>query len=246
MKEAKDETLALLALLPIKPEELVSTILESWNSFLNTKIGEEELRIPQDIELAPQIIGTFLEKIIAHRLSNRFQGVWRAGIGNEKDIHCIQDDKYSMEMKTSTSSDAIFGNRSYAQVVVGSEKKDKKGYFIAINYDAPKGEYLGKIRRISIGWLEHTDWKGQKAASGQQASLTKEAKANKMIVIYVRPSEEVKLEINVHNKQETLLTEIEGMEKIVKGVRKATLDLEAKVKEAETNISKINELKLEK
>lgn len=35
-----------------------------------------------------------------------------------------------------------------------------------------------------MGWLDHSDWVGQKSETGQQASLTKEARKNKLVVLY--------------------------------------------------------------
>jgi hypothetical protein len=35
-----------------------------------------------------------------------------------------------------------------------------------------------------MGWLDHSDWVAQKSETGQQASLTKEAKENEFMVLY--------------------------------------------------------------
>jgi len=37
---------------------------------------------------------------------------------------------------------------------------------------------------IRFGWLEHSDWFGQKSETGQEAFLSQEAKENKLIVLY--------------------------------------------------------------
>ena len=42
--------------------------------------------------------------------------------------------KYSVEIKTSSNKSKIFGNRSYAQKSE-NEKKDKSGYYLAINFE---------------------------------------------------------------------------------------------------------------
>lgn len=180
-----EDTKELIRRLPISTESLIEIILASWDSLLKSKIGEEGFDLISDFNLSPQIIGTFLEKIVARKLESEYPDIWRGGIGDEKDIVCKHDNSLSIEMKTSTSRDSIYGNRSYAQPSTDASKKDKSGYYIAINYTAPKNGDPGKIRRIAVGWLSHSDWRGQKSETGQQASLTDDAKKYSMVPIYV-------------------------------------------------------------
>ena len=64
-------------------------------------------------------------------------------------------------------------------------KKSKSGYYLAINFEKfEETEELPQIRLIRFGWLDHTDWIGQSAASGQQARLPKEVENGKLVVIY--------------------------------------------------------------
>lgn len=84
-----------------------------------------------------------------------------------------------MELKTS-SQKSIYGNRSYAKSEGG---KDKSGYYLTINFEKiNKNE--PKLVLIQMGWLSHSDWVGQKSETGQQATLTRDAKENKFIVLY--------------------------------------------------------------
>jgi len=84
-----------------------------------------------------------------------------------------------LELKTS-SQKSIFGNRSYAKSETG---KSKSGYCLAINFEKISCENP-RILRIQFGWLDHSDWVGQRSETGQQAALTKEAKENKLITLY--------------------------------------------------------------
>ena len=84
-----------------------------------------------------------------------------------------------MELKTS-SQKSIYGNRSYAKSDSG---KVKSGYYLAINFEKISINNP-KILLIQMGWLDHADWRGQKSETGQQASLTKEAKDSKFIILY--------------------------------------------------------------
>lgn len=204
MNEQKLETINKIAKLPITPEDIISICLAGWDSLLESRIGKEELKIPEDIELAPQIIGTFLEKIISRGMAEKYPETWRPGIGNEKDIYCIKEVSMSIEMKTSTSLNQIYGNRSSAQELTDGVKKERDGYYIGINYDNPKKGNPGKIRRISVGWLSHGDWKGQDTQTGQMASLTPDARTNKMIPIYDTNNRTASLEKQIAGRKEKL------------------------------------------
>ena len=64
-------------------------------------------------------------------------------------------------------------------------KKSKAGYYLAVNFEGfAKTRTKPCVRRIRFGWLDHADWIGQKAATGQQARLRPECEAKKLIVLY--------------------------------------------------------------
>jgi hypothetical protein len=54
---------------------------------------------------------------------------------------------------------------------------------LTINFEKISSENP-RIIRIQFGWLDHSDWVGQRSETGQQASLTKAAKENKLITLY--------------------------------------------------------------
>ncbi len=170
---------------PLNQQQIVKVVLGCWNSIFESQIGG--LRIGQDISPTPQAMGLFLHELIPHELQTKYPKTWRKNQNkDEKDIVCINRDRYSVELKTSSHKDQIFGNRSYAQQPTNSGKS-KAGYFIAVNFQkfsSAKSARRPEIIRIRFGWLDHTDWIGQTAASGQQARLSTETYKNKFVTLY--------------------------------------------------------------
>ena len=166
---------------PLLPE-LADVVLESWNAIFKSKIGD--FYIGKDIFPEPQIMGFFLHDLIALYLSERHQGEYRLGSPHvEKDVHCIHDPDLSFEIKTSSNPTQIFGNRSYAQPASGNEAKSKDGFMLAVNFEKFTPENTRpQIKLIRFGYLEHSDWIAQSAATGQQARLSPETYRNKFVV----------------------------------------------------------------
>jgi hypothetical protein len=103
---------------------------------------------------------------------------------SEKDIVCVADDRFSIEVKTSSNPARIFGNRSYAREGKAS-KKGKSGYCLAVNFGKfRQGDAMPRVLLIRFGWLDSTDWIGQEAATGQQSRLPKEVEASKFAELY--------------------------------------------------------------
>ena len=101
-----------------------------------------------------------------------------------KDVVYIKDDAFSFEIKASSSSTGIFGNKSYAQPSPVA-KKHKAGYYLAVNFEKfIDGSIKPRILWIRFGWLDHTDWIAQKAATGQQARLSVNARNYKFLDLY--------------------------------------------------------------
>jgi len=178
----------LIANHPIKSDEIVETVLKSWSDIFNSKIGS--FFIGKEIEPVPQIMSFLLHELVAHYLSLKHPGVYKVGTEkNEKDIHCINDNSLSIEIKGSSHPNQIFANRSYAQPQSGNGQKEKNGYYIAINFEQFKDvkPNLPKILLIRFGYLEHTDWIAQNAATGQQARLGADVYRYKLKQIYPTP-----------------------------------------------------------
>ncbi len=160
------------------PARIVDLCLKSWQSILNGEINTYLNMKICDMNISPQATGALLHDVIPEYITKNVSG-FRKGVGKEKDVVCEYDDVFSFEIKTS-SQKSIYGNRSYAKSDTG---KDKSGYFLAINFEKISAN-TPRILMIQMGWLDHSDWIGQKSETGQQASLTKEARQNKLVVLY--------------------------------------------------------------
>jgi hypothetical protein len=174
----------LISAFPLSTDYLVHTVIRSWNDILETTIANT-WSIANNARPKPQMMGFFLHEIVAHRIGEDSPSKWRKEKNaDDKDVVCIFDSQYSFEIKTSSSKNRIFGNRSYAQETQ-SDKKSKSGYYLAINFEPfDKNNNIPKIRLIRFGWIDHNDWMGQTAASGQQARLSTDVETKKLLTIY--------------------------------------------------------------
>jgi hypothetical protein len=179
-------TKKLVAKHPIKATELVEVVLASWEAIFQSKIGIKRFKIGTHIFPKPQIMGFFLHELIALEFANRYPELWRGEQSSaDKDLVFLQDARYSIEIKTSSDRKNIFGNRSFAQKTTGTEKKDKSGYYLQVNFEKfSEANKRPSILQIKFGWLDHADWIGQTASTGQQARLSPETAARKLLTIY--------------------------------------------------------------
>ena len=174
---------------PLSTADLVETSLESWDQIFESQIGP--FRIGLDIFPSPQALGSLLHELVPANLARRFPENWRREqSSSEKDIVCLADDRFSTEIKTSSSTGQVFGNRSFGQEDEGRAKKAKSGYYLAINFGKyPPEREVGKvykpgIRQIRFGWLDHVDWTAQTKETGQQANLAPVIEDSQLLVIY--------------------------------------------------------------
>jgi hypothetical protein len=181
-----EKTRELARQYPLQAEEMVGVVLQAWRDIFDSRLGPKAFQIGKDIFPQPQIMAFLLHELIPLELATRYPQQWRRdSSGAEKDLVYIPDERFSLEIKTSSSVSGIFGNRSYAQPTLGN-KKSKSGYYLAVNFDSfeEKNTELPKVHLIRFGWFDHTDWIGQKAASGQQSHPTPLAKAHKLLTLY--------------------------------------------------------------
>lgn len=179
----EDITRKIIKAHPINIEEFVLVVLSSWDKIFKTKIGGE-LQIGVDVFPSPQILGNYLHLLIAAALEKKHPTVWRREWDkNDKDVVCLTNSDYSFEIKTSSQS-RIFGNRSYGQAENASGKS-KSGFYAAILFEkcTPK-KPKPVIKRIKFGWIDHTDWKAQAAATGQNSTLDTNAWNLKLKELY--------------------------------------------------------------
>lgn len=172
---------------PLETNEIVEVVLAAWESIFASRVGTRGFHIGTDIFPKPQIMGFFLHELIPLELAARYPKEWRGEENaSEKDIVYIPNDYYSIEVKTSSNPSHIFGNRSYAQDTTKG-KKEKSGYYFAVNFEKFSAERKKpSVLLVRFGWLDLSDWIGQKAATGQQSRLPPEVENYKLIEIYRR------------------------------------------------------------
>ena len=173
---------------PLDTDEIVDVVLDAWEGIMRTKIADE-LQIGVYIFPSPQILGNYLHELIPVYLAKRHPDLWRKEQDkSDKDLVFIPDVDFSVEIKTSSSANGVFGNRSYGQENSDNNSgKSKDGYYITVNFEKFKPNnplFKPAIKKIRFGWIDHSDWHAQKAATGQQASLSTEARDNKLLLIY--------------------------------------------------------------
>jgi hypothetical protein len=168
---------------PLSKEEIIDVVMSSWESIFDSSLGTKGFKIGKDIFPKPQIMGFLLHELIPLELQARYPDKWRGDkIASEKDIVYEPDDHYSIEVKTSSNPKHIYGNRSSAQEST-DEKKAKSGYYLAVNFGKfGEDRKIPKITLIRFGWLDASDWIGQKAATGQQSRLSVEVENNKLMI----------------------------------------------------------------
>jgi hypothetical protein len=182
----RSKTRRLVEKHPLDMKEVVEVVSGAWEAIFQSRIGPKGFQIGQHLFPKPQIMAFFLHELIPLEFSARYPALWRPErAAGDKDLVYIPDESLSVEIKTSSHPTQIFGDRSYAQERRSSSKKEKSGFYLAVNFDkfaesAPRP----RIRKIRFGWLDHADWIGQSAATGQQARLPPEIEASKLLTLY--------------------------------------------------------------
>ena len=172
---------------PLRPEQIVTAVFDAWEGLFTTSIGKHGLKIGQHIFPKPQVIGALLHELIPAEFVMLDRACWRPEkTADDKDIVYIPDDKFSIELKTSSHPSQIFGNRSYAQAP-SRDKKGKDGYYLAVNFENFSAKNCRpSILFIRFGWLGHSDWIGQTSQTGQQARLSPATYSTKFKTLYAK------------------------------------------------------------
>ena len=107
ISEWENITRSLIEMHPLN-SVVVEMCLRSWESILNSKINTYlNLKI-KSMNISPQSIGALLHDIIPEYIVRNTTG-FRKGDNTEKDLVCLSDKFFSVEIKTS-SQKAIYGN----------------------------------------------------------------------------------------------------------------------------------------
>lgn len=188
----KSKTEELVRLYPLSMTEIIDVVFEAWDGIMKTKIADR-LAIGIDIFPQPQIIGNYLHELIPVILEQRYPGDWSRDLSKaDKDLVYIPNRYFSTEIKTSSNPNNIFGNASYGKEDSSStSSKSRDGYYLTINFEKFQPSNLNDkpgIRKIRFGWLDHSDWHSQAAASGQQSHISPEVRDNKLLLIYDKKS----------------------------------------------------------
>lgn len=184
-------TRELIDAYPLKVTELAEVVQTAWGQIFESTIGG--FYIGREIFPSPQAMSSLLHELIPLNLSRRYPGKWRRErSGGEKDlVYEPDEDHFSTEIKASSNPRQIFGNRSFAQETNSSSKKSKSGYYLAINFEGfphsvePGHSYRPRLHLIRFGWLDHVDWAGQEAPSGQQSNLAPAIEDSQLLAIYI-------------------------------------------------------------
>lgn len=171
---------------PLSEAELVEVVLQSWEDIFVSRLGRRELRIGEHLIVRPQVIGALLHEFIPAELVYRYPSLWRPeGTAADKDAVHIPNDRYSFEIKTSSSKKGIPGNRSYAQrSKTRRAKKSKTGYYLAVNFEKFGMKRRPEVRLIRFGWLDEADWVGQAQPTGQRADAATALAGGKLKALY--------------------------------------------------------------
>lgn len=203
----KKETIQQIKKLPFNVSEIPEIVCHSWEDIFTISDTNKDFVIGKTVFPKPQMMGFFLETLIAKRFEKMDGEIWISDpTGFAKDITNRKDDSLSIEIKTSSSKSHIYGNRSYANPGATS-KKSKDSFYLAINFDKFDKAKLDKemsikpkISLIRFGYLKSSDWSGQVAPSGQQARLTSEIEKGKLIELWPHMDP---LLINLNSRKQT-------------------------------------------
>ena len=182
-----DVTRNLLAAHPLDGPTLVAAVQGAWKSIFESSLGG--FKIGVDIFPVPQTMGFFLHELIPLRIAATHSG-WRREIGGtEKDLVFIPNEKYSIEIKTSSDRTNIYGNRSFGLESPGKGKKAKDGFYLTVNFQKwseVSEKDQPSVSRIRFGWLDHTDWMAQNAQSGQNSTLPADVYNTQLLTLFKR------------------------------------------------------------
>ena len=70
-------TQSLIKKHPLKPKEIKTVVLQSWEDIFHSRIGRQGYQIGKDIYPKPQILGFFLHEFIPLEFEKRYPRKWR-------------------------------------------------------------------------------------------------------------------------------------------------------------------------
>ena len=109
------------------------------------------------------VIGTMFEYNLLQVINEDFSEFRAQRKRSECDIVCQYDRILDFEIKTTSATNAIYGNK------VMSQSKDG-GFLLAVNYD----KHSLEVKKVRFGWSERDGWIRQNG-NGQQSRLNKDS-----------------------------------------------------------------------
>ena len=191
-KEYKLQTIKLIKKLPIKITKIKDIVKNSWKDIFTIKDNEGLINIGNNTHPKPQIMGFFLEYLIAKKFEKLDKNMWKFDpTGYSKDIVNLKKPKLSIEIKSSSNPKRIYGNRSYSYKGKNNyrSKKSKNSFYLAINFEKfkIKNNLINKrpnLRLIRIGYLKQSDWDSQASQNGQASHIPKAIENVRLLEIY--------------------------------------------------------------
>ena len=166
---------------PLFGDEIRTMVTTAWDDIFKSQIGSKGLKIGVDIFPSGQVMGSLLHELIPREFADAHPTLWRPeDAPSDKDLVFIPDDKFSIELKTSSDPSQIRGNKSFAQTAT-TAKKLKDGYYLAVNYEKFVPGKLPEIKKIRFGWLDQGDWQTGTSTTGQGATVKAKSKKHKLI-----------------------------------------------------------------
>lgn len=156
---------------PLNSPQMATLVKRAWHDLGCTTFGSKKLSWDQLHRFPGQAVGCLFEQFLAMQMASldlaKTSGhKWRPGYSKtEKDIFCTTNPLFSVEVKTSSSSSGIYGNRSSTRKRDSKRVKVRSGYYVVVNWDKD----TLKMRKARFGYIDDSMWVGQASDTGQQA-----------------------------------------------------------------------------
>ncbi len=149
---------------PLPDHVLVDCIHKAWKMLWSSRIGPVAL---SDIRLDAQVVGKFFQEVLVRELQTINPGWHSARCRDDKDFVFCSNPEMSFELKMcgQLGCREVFGNRCSASEYASARGKDRSGWLLTINYH---GQTINIIR---FGWVPASEWRGQRAATGNSSRL---------------------------------------------------------------------------
>ena len=160
---------------------VVRAVEKSWSTLWTARIGPLPLA---RMHLDAQATGKIFQELLAYALHDE-DARWRhpdAPRHARDPDFVFENPAYNFELKTcgQAGGRAVFGNRCSSAGIASDTGKSRSTWLLTINYSLVEGPRLNIVR---FGFVDSTDWIGQRAATGNSSRLNPEAYASKLRIL---------------------------------------------------------------